>query len=76
MEEETDDDDEDDEDNEEEEEDGNDKDNKDNEEEEFFGQKCLKLPDIPACQIWWGYLKVSHDYVHTTSDNKDGRTSD
>ena len=42
---------------EEEEEDVNDDNNNDNEEEEdFFLQKCLKWPNIPACQIWWGYL--------------------
>ncbi len=36
------------------EDDKNNKDDEDNKEEEFFLQKCLKLPNIPACPIWWG----------------------
>ena len=35
---------------------GDDEYNKDDKEEDFFLQKCLKWLNIPACQIWWGYL--------------------
>ena len=41
----------DDEDNKDEEED---MDKKEEQDEEFFLQKFLKWPNIPACQIWWG----------------------
>ena len=52
-------------------------------------KKCLKWPNKPACQIWWGKLNgnklviaiyncliyILHTTTTTTSDNKGGRTS-
>ena len=34
--------------------DKDDEDDKDDKEENFFVQKFLRWPNIPACQIWWG----------------------
>ena len=62
-----DDDDDDYDDNNDKEDDKEDVDDKYEEEEEFFWQKFLKLPNIPACQIWWGKANANKLVLTNTS---------